>query len=99
MKASTASLPGQICGRRRSFSFSMRRVKNPSPAKRCVRTVAHGFEPWVSRVQRICEPVLTGERKLSFARQDALTMANRSDCPRLKAVSYGSYAGYADGGT
>jgi hypothetical protein len=43
------------------------------------------------------EPVLTGERKLSLARQGGLTNSTRSASPRLKAVGYGSYAGFADG--
>jgi len=45
----------------------------------------------------ICEPASAGERKLSFARQDALTITIRTAAPRLKAVGYGSYAGFADG--
>src|SRR3954451_5164502 len=50
-----------------------------------VRTVAPSFELGVFRSRESCEPVLTGERKLSFARQGALTHRTRSDVPRLKA--------------
>src|SRR5947209_3062370 len=37
-----------------------------------VRTVAHRFQRWVSRRRVYREPVLTGERKLSVARQGGL---------------------------
>jgi len=39
---------------------------------------------------------LAGERKLSFARQDALTIMTDPLTHGLNAVGYGSYAGYAD---
>ena len=37
-----------------------------------------------------------GERKLSLARQGALTNSRDPADPRLEAVGYGSYAGFAD---
>jgi len=39
-----------------------------SPALAGVRSVAPGFEPGDFEGRAICEPVLTGERKLSIAR-------------------------------
>jgi hypothetical protein len=41
----------------------------------------------------------SARQKASFARQDALTRSTRPADPRLKAVGYGSYAGFADGYT
>jgi CubicO group peptidase (beta-lactamase class C family) len=60
-----------------------------------VRTVAHGFHLWVSWCAVVRERALARERKLSLARQDGLTNPKGSDDPRLKAVGYGSYAGFA----
>ena len=62
-----------------------------------IRTVAPSFELGVFRALRSCEPVLTGERKLSLARQGALTNPTRSPVPTLESVGYGSYDGYAAG--
>jgi hypothetical protein len=43
----------------------------------------------------ICEPVLTGERKLFFRPLKRAHDLCSPENPRLKAVGYGSYAGYA----
>jgi hypothetical protein len=50
-----------------------------------VRTVAHGFEPWVDSRYVIWEPASAGERKLSIARQGGLTNQDNFLIPRLKA--------------
>jgi hypothetical protein len=68
-----------------------------SAAKPAVRTVAHGFEPWVTRSCSafVSAPWRARESFLSPAKagsQNARTL----DYPRLEAVGYGSYAGYAD---
>jgi len=68
-----------------------------SAAKPAVRTVAHGFEPWVIRScsgfvsapwrarESFPSPVKTGSQILGTL-----------EFPRLEAVGYGSCAGYAD---
>jgi hypothetical protein len=69
----------------------------PSVGEAGVRTVVPSFQLGEIRAPTIWERALARERKLSFARQDALTSRIRSAAPRLEAVGYGSYAGFADG--
>jgi hypothetical protein len=68
-----------------------------SAAKPAVRTVAHGFEPWVNRsfFAFVSAPGRARESFLSPA-QAGSQNARAFDYPRLEAVGYGSYAGYAD---
>lgn len=49
------------------------------------------------RIDDFDGPSSAGERKLSVARQGGLTNSTRPADPRLKAVGYGSYDGYAAG--
>jgi hypothetical protein len=68
-----------------------------SAAKRAVRTVAHGFEPWVNRwfFGVVSAPWRARESFLSPAEAGSQNR-HTFDYPRLEAVGYGSYAGYAD---
>src|SRR3954447_13010520 len=61
------------------------RLSRLSPANAGVRTVAHGFEPWVSRSRVFSEPVLTGERKLSFARSKRAHTVTRVEFPTAQS--------------
>jgi hypothetical protein len=69
-----------------------------SAAKPAVRTVAHGFVPWVNRsfFGFVSAPWRARESFLSPA-QAGSRNRRTFDYPRLEAVGYGSYAGFADG--